>query len=205
MEYQFDWSLAFSNAMNNSRKMLDEHMEKAKEIVLLPMLRSKARSQADAEEICSLVITKFWERFYVKEEPLPKNVNGYLYTMANNAMFHFTKMKDRETKQFVNLDIGEMNQVFTEEENTSAAFGNDKHEMKEKLLTALDVSFKHLGDKCKQLLKLFIYEKKKMKDIHKILGIPTPNAATKKKESCINKLRKQMYKEIHTHKIQAYV
>lgn len=205
MEYQFNWSLAFNEAMDkNNRQILDEHMEKAKEFVLLPMLRSKARSKADAEEICSLVITKFWERFYVKEESLPKNVNGYLYTMANNAMFHFTKKKDKNTKQFVNLDIGEMNHVFTDDQG-NAAFGDNKHEMKEKLLIALESSFKNLGDKCRLLLKLFIYEKKKMKDIHKILGIPTPNAATKKKESCINNLRKQMYKEIHTHKIEVYV
>lgn len=206
MNYQFNWSSAFETAFNGSRRLLDEHIDKAKDQVLMPMLRAKARNNNDAEEVASLVITKFWERFFVKEEVLPDNVNGYLYTMANNAFFHHSKMKDKHTKQFLNLDIGEMNQVFEGKVGEQPTFSSQNvHDEKEKLFQALEDSFKNLGDKCKQLLKMFIFEKKKMKDIHKVLDIPTANAATKKKESCINKLRKLMYKEIHNHKIQGYV
>lgn len=195
--YQFDWKTAFEAAKEGRRKILDEHIDKAREAVLLPMLRAKTRSQNDAEEIMSLVVTKFWERFYIKEETLPDNVNGYLYTMANNAFFHYSKKQKKKQQQFVNLDIGEMNQVFEKRAGDEPTFGSEnKHEEKERLLTALESSFKDLGDKCKQLLTLFIYEKKRMKDIYQTLGIPTANAATKKKESCINNLRKIMYKKL---------
>lgn len=204
--YQFDWKSAFEAARQGRRTILDEHIDEAREAVLLPMLRAKTRSLHDAEEVMSLVITKFWERFYVKEETLPDNVNGYLYTMANNAFFHYSKKQDKKKKQFVNLDIGEMNRVFEERGGNESAFGNhNKHQEKERLLTALESSFKELGEKCRKLLTLFIYEKKRMKDIYQLLGIPTANAATKKKESCINNLRKLMYKEIHHFKQEGYV
>ncbi len=204
MKYQFDWNAAFSQAFDGERKLLDTHIKMARVEVLIPVLLKKTGRQDDADEIASMVITKFWERFYIKEENLPSNVNGYLYTMANNAFFHYTKKKEKETKQYVNLDIGDMNRVFDSGVENITAHMDGNISDKERLLLILESSFGQLGDKCRNLLKMFIFEKRRMKDIYQDLGFPSANAATKKKEGCINKLRKLMYEEIRNQNIEGY-
>ncbi len=175
---------------------MDEHIRRVNDDILFPFLKAKTQSTDDAREICSMVITKFWERFVVRGEEIPKNVNGYIYTMAHNAFINFSKVKDRMMKQHVELKTDRLNNIFVSDGDSMSTGGKQEEE---KMYTALESAFAKLGEKCRKLIKMNVYEKKKIKDIHQELGIPTANAATKKKVSCINNLRKLMYQEIHHH------
>lgn len=196
MEYTYDWPKAFELAKLDKRKLLDEHIEKAYYSKLIPGMTGKLGSKEDAFNICSLVIKKFWERFYIRGEALPKNVNGYLFTMANNAVIDYRKMKNKKREVELDLDLvtNRFQKYFVDQ-----SISDDKvdHEEKENMYNALELAFGNLCSKCKTLLQYNIFEKKKIKTIYQELGFPTPNAATKKKISCINELKKLVYYEFN--------
>lgn len=195
MEQKFNWTLAFEEAHNGNKKLLDKYLENAYHTILIPFISKKAKSISDAEEIASQAITKFWERFYILQEPLPKNVNGYLYTIGVNTQFYYYKMKNKLKKREVNLDMNDLSQAFTSQLIDNSDL--EEQEGKELLFEAIERGLNKMCDTCRALLKLNIFENKKLKDIYESLGIPTANAASKKKIKCINKLIKYAYKELH--------
>ncbi len=199
MKFQFKWEEAFEKAFSGQTTSFEKHLLMAKREILLPLLEKKTRSPNEAEEIAALVMTKFWERFYMKQEPLPSNVNGYLYTMASNAHFHHAKAKDKKIKLYINKDVGDMYDLLDTESVLAGPGELTPDQEKERLFQIMDQTVDMLEDKCRKLIRMFVYERKKMKDIHKILGIPTSNAATKKKEACINKLKKLLFREIQAY------
>lgn len=195
MEQKFDWILAFEKAHNGNRKLLDKHLKDAYHSILMPFIARKAQSESDAEEICSQAITKFWERFYILKEPLPDNVNGYLYTIGMNTYFYYYRMKNKLKKHEVNLDMNDLSQVFTSKLADDSNL-EEQHE-KELMFGAIERGLSKMCETCRNILRMNIFEGKKLKDIYQNLGIPSSNAASKKKIKCINKLIKYAYKELH--------
>ncbi len=196
MDYTFNWSLAFEQAKLQKRKLLDEHIEKAYYDKLVPAVERKMNSKEDVYSVCTLVIKKFWERFYVKEEELPTNVNGYLYMMAMNAVIDYSKMKKKKDQHETELDVSKLNKRMQEHFIDEASLV-EANEEKELQYQALEVGFTKLCEKCRALLQKNIFEKQRIKAIYEQLGFKTPNAATKKKITCINQLKKLVYQEIH--------
>ncbi len=199
MSYTFDWRKAFGEAEEENRKLLDEHIGKVYTDKLFPIIRAKAASDDETHMICTLAIKKFWERFFINKEKLPDNVNGYLFRMANNAFLDHRKLKSREKIKTSSVDLEKVNQLLSPHfVDDSTTFGQvDPFEEKEQIYVALEQAFIKLDTKCKDLLKLNFFEKKRIKDIYQQLNIPTANAATKKKDSCLKKLEKFMYKEMY--------
>lgn len=195
MQFKFDWILAFDQAFNGERKLLDRHMEHAFQEILLPFISNKSKSTSDAEEIACESLTKFWERFYILKEPLPENVNGYLYTIGLNSLFNYYRMKNKFTKRTTLVDTSEMSQKYGSK--LTEDYSLESFTEKETLYQAMELGLAKMCQSCKKILQLYIFENKKLKEIYKELNIPTANAASKKKTKCINKLIKYTYKELN--------
>ncbi len=201
MEYKFDWNKAFKEAKEGKRKLIDEHIKEVYQTILIPFISQKTFSKEKAEPIASYVIEVFWERFYYKEEPIPQNVNGYIYRMAMNATIKHSQFEKMKSKKEILLENNDIEYAFRNVNPKDNNFAEPTlAEEKEATLIALENSLGQLGEKCQILLKKFIFEKQKMKNIAQEMGFPTPNSATKKKENCINKLRKLLYNELYNQK-----
>lgn len=196
MKQNYNWEKAFEEAYNGNKKLLDKHLKDAYDNILMPFISLKSQSKRDAEEISSQAITKFWERFFVLREPLPDNVNGYLYTIGLNTYFYHYKMKNKVKKQEVILDMNDLSQVFVNQ------IANDSDlelkQEKEKLYEAIERGLAKMCQTCKDIIRMNVFERKKLKDFYSKLGLPSSNAASKKKVKCINKLIGYAYKELHT-------
>ena len=201
MGYTYKWSSAFEAAFAGKRTLLDEHIHQIYHSFLFPFVKAKTHSDDDCFEICSAVIAKFWEKFYVRQETLPNNVNAYLNTMARNATFHFFNLKTREKKTLSFIDESRLKRIVENDSNGNDPLElNAEHNEKEKLYQALEVAFDKLGERCRDLLRLNILENKRIRDIASLMGFPSPNAATQKKVSCFKKLKKLLYLEIYQQK-----
>jgi len=194
MQFKFDWVSAFNQAFSGERKLLDVHMEQAFKEVLLPFITNKSKSKSDAEEIACESLTKFWERFYILKEPLPENVNGYLYTIGLNSLFNYYRMKNKFTKRTISVDTTELSQKYGS--RMAEDYNLESFTEKETMYKAMELGLAKMCQSCKEILRLYIFENKKLKDIYKELNMPTANAASKKKTKCINKLIKYTYKEL---------
>ncbi len=173
--------------------------------VLVPVLRKKTQSEEDAMEIAGMVVEKFWNRFVNRGEDPPKNVNGYLFVMANNAFIAFARERKKREHSTVELDVNRLKHSFSDRLESEPNYEEGKkQEQKEQVYVAMEDAVRKLGEKCRELLHLNIFERKRIKDIFQGLGIPTANAATKKKDACIRNLRKLLYVEIRNLQITDY-
>ncbi len=190
MAYEYNWPLAFEDARKDNRKLLDEHIYEVYQSFLLPFAKSKTNSEDAALEICSNVLTKFWEKFYVKQDSIPQDPNRYLNTMLRNAIYYYYNLKNKEEKIISSINSSRFKIILSDEENIE-----DKED-KEMLLVSLEKAFEQLDEKCKKLIKMNVFKNIKIKDIKSAMGFPTANAATQKKVLCLKNLRKLTYFEI---------
>lgn len=194
MEYTYQWKEAFEMAFKGKRKLLDEHISHFYTNKLFPLIKTKVKSGDLAHEVCSSTIAKFWKKFYVRKDALPENVNGYLYTMANNSVFYSFKMKKKEREVVNKLKNSTLKDIILG--NAVEKDFTQKSE-KEEMYQALDTAWIQMDEKCQKLLKLNILERQTIRSIAPTMSFPSENAATQKKVSCLKKLRKLAYLEFH--------
>lgn len=195
MEQGYNWEMAFDEAFNGKNKMLDKHLRDAYDNILMPFVTAKCQSKSEAEEISNQAITKFWERFYVLREPLPDNINGYLYTIGLNTHFYHSKMKNKLKKKEVVFDMNDLNYAFKNQLTNDSNIGLKQE--RENLYEAIERGLARMCQKCRDIIRMNVLEKKKLKDFYVQLGFPSSNAASKKKVKCMNKLIKYAYQELH--------
>ncbi len=197
MTIELNWNKAFSEAFNGKNRLLNRHLENLHDSLVLPLSRKKAKNEFDAKEIASLSIAKFWERFYLKKEPLPSNIEGYVYTITVNTVFYFYKVKNKLRMKETDLDWDNLARILSGKTGLEKTYTqSEEQNEKETLYKAMETAMEKMCDVCKNLLRRSILEKKKLIDIHMELGIPSANAASKKKVKCMDKLIKLSYQEL---------
>ncbi len=194
MSHKYKWNEAFERAFNGDRRLLDEHISQFYNSKLYPIILGRTQSRDTAHEVCSVTMTKFWNKFYIKRDALPDNVNGYIYAMANNAFYQVVGMKSKE-RDFVN-HLKETKILEAINGNSNNMEESEAGQM-ENLYKALELGFAQLGERCRELLNLNILQKQTIRSIAPKMKFPTENAATQKKTKCIKALRKLIYSEIH--------
>ena len=111
----------------------------------------------------------------------PKNdtaLQGYLYKIAKNKWLDVLRSKSFKNSKPLNYET----LAFIEDENDEEIEINSN-----KLKLAME-AFKNLGQPCKQLLSVFYFEKKSLKEIALELKIEETTARNKKYR-CMEKLR----------------
>lgn len=203
MAYEYNWFLAFKEANEDNRSLLDEHIHEVYQSFLLPFAKSKTNSESAALEICSNVLTKFWEKFYIRKDAIPDDPNRYLNTMLRNAIYYHYNLKNREEKIISSIDSSQFKVMLSNQTSILSQTDEDL-EKKEFLLVSLERAFKNLDEKCRKLIKMNVFENIKIKDIKSVMGFPTANATTQKKVLCLKNLRKLTYFEIQNQNKEAY-
>ncbi len=131
----------------------------------------------DANDIFQEGLVQLWiniqkESFQLKETT---KISTYLYTVCRNLWIS----KLRKAKRTVPLD----SQSFSIEEELQI-----DELFQSQRIEALRQNFQKLGDKCKQLLTLFYYEKESLRNIAKIMDYEEKTAKNNKYR-CMQKLR----------------
>lgn len=162
-----------------------------------PKLLQLTKSKFDTDDLFSEVMAKFWERFVIKQEPLPKeNINGYVYRMCINA-FHNLKRKQNSDKIDYKNKIPE-NHIEHEESEQDLWQELKKDEVKH---TAFQNSLKKLCDKCKSLFDAILFEGKKLKDIWEPMGYKNYQLIVQAKYNCKKKLTRYFFIELENLKL----
>lgn len=107
------------------------------------------------------------------------NVAGYLFTIAKNKWTDYLRSSDFKKK--VTSDNFTQLTVVAEESPPEESVDEDRRRSLRKAL-------EQLGSNCKQLLQLFYFEQKSMKEISMLLNV-APASARNQKYRCMEKLR----------------
>jgi len=165
-------------------------------------------SEEMAWEIYLNGMTKFWERFVLQNEPLPKqNIKGYIFRMVRNNFVDEARKQNRKTGlKLVELD----NDKILHQLKTSEMIDNNQTEnehsnnqlVEQKYLVSLENAINKLCGDCKQLIERNIYDGERLKTLKTELNyIGSYQTIVEKKKRCIKKLTKLFFKELVENKI----
>ena len=164
---------------NKNDKVLDTLYK-----TLLPkivrFIKSKGGNQVQAEDcfqdgIVSLIIKVKRNEFDEKYE-----IEDYVFTVARNKWYNLaTRVKSREA------ELG------TNDKSVPDGLENIYKEEKRK---AVDHMFTLLGDRCKELLTLYIFENKKMAEIKELLCMSSVEVVKSTKYRCKKKMKELLIK-----------
>jgi len=123
---------------------------------LLPKLMAFTNSKTDAEDIFITSMQKYWERFVIKQEKLPQNSKGYIYTMCKNAWR--ISIKHPWNKVVLNDDLYEYHILDLKNDD---ADGVEHKDLRRK---ALYDALNSLSEKCKALMESELDKSTKLKE-----------------------------------------
>ena len=115
----------------------------------------------------------------IRQQKIPKdsNVQGYLFAVCRNLWLKRLRRQKKQqplTKEFedIPVDISHLDEMISVE----------KQDIIQDLLAKL-------GGNCRQLLIYFYYERRRMKEIVKLMDFSSEQVAKNKKSACMKKLR----------------
>lgn len=151
---------------------------------LKPSLQKITNCEDDTKEIYVTSMQKFWERFIINKEELPKNSTGYIYQMCKNAFL----LKKRNNWSSVVLSDN------IEKHSSNNLVDPLRIDTKEELLKfkALTTALETLCPKCKTLIENEFDKKIKLKDLMSELGYSNYQALIQAKYNCKKRLAKKV-------------
>jgi len=115
---------------------------------------------------------------------IPKNetaLNGYIYTVTKNKWLDYLKSSRFKKTSSIDSNAYKIEELDQTNDSTEEVEKNKK-------INKVITSFNQIGDACKQLLTIFYYENKSLREIANELNI-TEASARNKKYRCLEKLR----------------
>lgn len=165
---------------------------------------SLTSNEEDAYEIYLEVMTKFWERFVLQTEDLPKqNINGYIFRMIRNKFVDESrKKKSLKNTHVVELDPKKLiyqlkDSAMLYDESHPTNEHKNKQESESKHLIALENAISKLCEDCKQLIERNIFDGERLKVLKTELGYTgSYQTIVEKKKRCIKKMTKLFFIEL---------
>lgn len=157
-----------------------------------PGLHKLTKSRAAAKEIFVDVMTKFWVRFIIQKQELPRNITNYIFTMCRHAWIENQKKANRFRNEFEllgNLDNGLQYHV---EDNKNLI---EKERLDNLKKNAFTKAVDKLTGKCKEIFIQHIENKTKLKDLWKPMGFLNYQGLVQTNYRCNKKLIKMVYQE----------
>ncbi len=162
------------------------------------------QSEEMAFEVFLNAMTKFWERFILKKEHLPKgNIKGYIHNMARNNFLDLKRKDNRKSNlKTVELDdtllgfsakgLSEENMYVNRQESVDGQTSENRK------LRSLSTAIGKLCDDCKTLIERNVFEGEKLKSLKIEMGYTgSYQAIVEKKKRCIKKLTKLFFVELN--------
>ena len=182
------------NAMSEIAKMIDDAKKgneisfnsflKKTYIHLKKQLVSLTKSESKAEDIYLGAMQKFWERFVIEDNELPKNPQAYIYIICKNLWL----LEKRNAWNRIILKDSFMDHEIGFEE--SEPDENDEVLMRER---SLSIALNAISEKCKNLIEISMDNSVKLMDCMESLGYKTYQALIQAKYNCKKKLIKEVF------------
>ncbi len=164
------------------------------------------QSTLESEEVIAETMLAFWELFVEEGRPLPKNVEGYFYTMCVNTCHRMKREKRKVVLKSEPLGVFVADDVVSQAEpafrthklETSAAdkpaFGADKLETSNfRKTVAFNNALDKLCAKCRKLFDTILVKGVKMKAVWRDLGYKNYQAIVNDKIRCTKKLKRILF------------
>lgn len=140
---------------------------------------SHGGSKDDAKDIFQDTVITFYNNVKKNQFELKSKISTYLYSISRNIWFK--KLRDNKI-QIAGEDFDNIKELSSNEDIHSSLEYTEEQFLIAKLL-------KTAGDKCKQLLTLYYYEKMRMKKISAELGYASEQVAKNQKAKCMKKIK----------------
>jgi RNA polymerase sigma factor (sigma-70 family) len=133
-------------------------------------------TQKDAEEQLQDALVILWEKIRFGNFTLNSKLSTYLFAVVKNRW----RKELHRKKKFINLDST------LESRDPSPLISDTLQETD--LTNLVKASMEHLSPLCREILKLFYYEDKTMREISSIVGLANEKTAKAKKYQCKKEL-----------------
>lgn len=150
---------------------------------LQKQLITLTQSESKAQDVFIEAMQKFWERFVIEDNELPKNPKGYIFTTCKNIC----RMEKRNKWSQVILKDSFSDSDFYRSSQEEIP---DEMELKKQ---SLAMAMRAISDKCKQLMELSMDASVKLVDCLEILGFETYQALVQAKYNCKKRLTKEVF------------
>jgi len=146
-------------------------------------------SKYDAEDVFMDSLIAFQQRLLKEQTIEIKNIRNYLYTSCINLWISKRKKSSRE--EFYSEGLKQLSFI----DNV-----NEEVEYRESLNIAAKKAIANLSKKCKEIINLFYFEKRNMKDIADMMNFSDFNVAKTTKSRCFKKLMMEAESILKSHK-----
>jgi DNA-directed RNA polymerase specialized sigma24 family protein len=199
MENKGLWETAIDESIKGDNKLFNKLFLELYESKYKTALRKFVAESYEVEEVYTITMTKFWERFVVQREELPNtNIEGYIYRMAYNAHFHRSRYGRKEKP----TDFSSENEPGISKLVQSVEYPNYlKQSEQDSLMRSklLQVAIDKLDEVCKRIISENVMGGMKLKELDSELSLKgSYSALVHKKKRCIKLLTKLIYIEMKT-------
>jgi RNA polymerase sigma factor (sigma-70 family) len=126
----------------------------------------------DAEDIYQEALIVFYKKAASEDFKLTSSINTYLYSICR--FMWKDQLKKQQKRSFIDIE----KEIINESEFILEIETEDHFKLAEKAIS-------ELGDRCKELLTLFYFNSKKMKEIAVKMGYNSENTAKNQKYKCL--------------------
>lgn len=156
---------------SNDRTVLGELFARYKRMVF-SHVKSCGGSEADAEDMLQEAIIVLWQNVCSGQFELTSKLGTYLLAVVKNKWK--AEMRKREKISDNEIPV----------ERADGRLSSLDHVIQEEQLATVRKALSTLNPVCRELLKLFYFEERSMRDISRILGFANPAVAKSKKYQC---------------------
>lgn len=145
--------------------------------VILKMIQKNSGSEEEAADIFQDAIVVFYEKVRKNDFALSCTIKTYLYSVSKNIWYNNLKIK----KRHINLD-DDIAEVPIDQNSLHVILENERDQILLKMVS-------RLGENCRRILKLYYYDRLRMKEIAVKMKFANDNVAKNKKSKCLKKLK----------------
>jgi len=193
---EVSWREAIDASRNGNDTLFSKAVSSNFEDYFSKAISNITQDKRVTKEIYISTMTKFWERFILCGEELPKsNINGYIFQMAKNAFFEIKRKQRTYKHSFIqSVDILEIVEKYNVIVSDAGSIDSTNLDQKEEItLQQIHTAVQSLDVRCQQIIEKNIIKNISLMQLKKELGITgTYNAIVQKKKRCLNALRKQL-------------
>ena len=153
---------------------------------IIRFIKSKGGNKVQAEDCFQDGVVSLINKVKRNEFNEESEIDNYVFTVAKNRWYNMaTRVKSREA------ELGNYDDKVSD--GLEYLYSEEKNKVIDKLFTML-------GERCKELLSLYIFENKKMAEIKEILGLNSEEVVKSTKYRCKKKMKDllQKYPEYKT-------
>lgn len=175
---ELKWDTIVENLRTGNNEVLRIFFEKYSNYCIQRLTNENQCSKADAEDIFVEAIMNLRERLVNGKLDKVSNVKSYLFKTCYNMLL--VRIRAQQKADAHSSDI--------ERFYYESRFQSDENELIDPELINITMSaWKHLSEKCRDILHFFYVDKLRMEEISNLMGLSNSNVAKSTKSRCYKK------------------